>query len=515
MAYWNYGYGHYFMLSEFIFQATSGKVDLLECEGARAAGRFGGVLEIQNGVHPAFADCSVSSRPDTDFMYYLNRRYGFGFSEWDNIDTATPSGRICSALIFSFPNSADKCHPVEPTGPRLEKRTWFPDAGVLICRPGENSPCRLAVAIKGGHNAEHHNHNDVGTYLVVNNREALLVDPGAEVYTRRTFSSQRYESKVLNSFGHPVPVVGGKLQETGGKSRGEVVRKEFGDVEDRIVFDLKSAYKVPELESLHRIFRYSRQGGGSFTVTDRVVFTSPQSFETALITLSEWKRQGRDTLYFRELDEGIKAVIEVEGGDFTIESTVIDEDVHTRGKPERIAVRMKAPVSEAVIKVTITPDNFREGNTGLFNGGFELGTLGWLIQNEIGEIKEGSASSGKSALHIKDSSKDNGSSIISSRIDIPAGRELVLKGRHLPVSGSGVGIYVNFYDKERRQLNKVNSRGHTSALTVPDAKTPGSWQDFECGFATPPETDHIRLWIHSMNGAVVEAWLDDLAGTEH
>ena len=108
-------------------------------------------------------------------------------------------------------------------------RSWFEDAGVLIARPAQDSDAVLGVALKGGHNAEHHNHNDVGSYVVVVKDRAVLLDPGSEVYTARTFSAQRYESKLLNSFGHPVPVVAGQLQQTGREAHAEVLATEFTD----------------------------------------------------------------------------------------------------------------------------------------------------------------------------------------------------------------------------------------------------------------------------------------------
>jgi hypothetical protein len=43
----------------------------------------------------------------------------------------------------------------------------------------------------------------------------VLLEPGVETYTARTFSRRRYESQLLSSFGHPVPVVAVKLQRTG------------------------------------------------------------------------------------------------------------------------------------------------------------------------------------------------------------------------------------------------------------------------------------------------------------
>ena len=40
----------------------------------------------------------------------------------------------------------------------------------------------------------------------------IALDAGGEDYTSRTFSSRRYESQALNSFGHPVPRVAGAMQ---------------------------------------------------------------------------------------------------------------------------------------------------------------------------------------------------------------------------------------------------------------------------------------------------------------
>jgi len=44
-----------------------------------------------------------------------------------------------------------------------------------------------------------------------------------DVYPARTFSSRRYESDVLNSFGHPAPLVNGKLQKTGRQASGRLI----------------------------------------------------------------------------------------------------------------------------------------------------------------------------------------------------------------------------------------------------------------------------------------------------
>ena len=74
VGYWNYGFGNYTLLVEAVLQATGGKVDLLLRDGAQSAARYGGRIEITEGVSPAFADCGVNSRPSASLMWYVNRR---------------------------------------------------------------------------------------------------------------------------------------------------------------------------------------------------------------------------------------------------------------------------------------------------------------------------------------------------------------------------------------------------------------------------------------------------------
>ena len=90
---------------------------------------------------------------------------------------------------------------------------------------------QMGVAIKGGNNNEHHNHNDVGSYVVGVAGHAYVLDPGGEVYTRRTFSRERYVSPMLNSYGHPVPVVAGQRQTTGRQSAARVLDAAFTDAQ--------------------------------------------------------------------------------------------------------------------------------------------------------------------------------------------------------------------------------------------------------------------------------------------
>ena len=222
LGYWNYGFGHYVLLGETVRQATSGGVDLLARPDALAPARFGASISDHEWVRPPSRTLR-GARPRPGSCTSSSVLGGLpAMMRW-----TWPTRMV---IFLGRPVLLSECRlagPGAPSGAGPGLRTWCENAGILVARPAEGAQCRLGVALKGGHNAEHHNHNDVGSYVVVIGSREVLLDPGSEVYTARTFSARRYESNLLNSFGHPVPVVAGQLQRTGKEARAEVLATEF------------------------------------------------------------------------------------------------------------------------------------------------------------------------------------------------------------------------------------------------------------------------------------------------
>ncbi|HYW80330.1 MAG TPA: heparinase II/III family protein, partial [Thermoguttaceae bacterium] len=319
--------------------------------------QFGRRMEIAPGLYPAFADCSVGTRPSTPLMALLSRRFGLGLDaiERDGLLLEVgPTSALFELGVYGFANSATAIPAATPTvGHPL--RDWYTDAQILICRPAPEQTDAMAVAIKGGHNNEHHNHNDVGSYLVVLGGDAPLVDPGAEIYTARTFSSRRYESDVLNSFGHPVPLVAGQMQRPGRQAAGKILQTEFTDQTDTIAIDLRAAYDVDALTKLQRTFVFDRKTTGRLTVTDEVAFDSPQAFGTALITFSQWKQLDDNRLQIGEGPSAAEVTIATDGQPYRIEPTEIQEDVRGGRIPTRLAIDLVEPTEKARITISIIP----------------------------------------------------------------------------------------------------------------------------------------------------------------
>ena len=358
LGYWNYGFGNYVTLGETLHQATGGKLDLFDRPKTREIAHFAPRMEIAEGVYPAFADCSVTSRPDTQLMAFLSRRFGMMMKDEEGrgLLLASSSSNLFAVGLHGFANSATRtAQPENPAAPVGALRNWFSDAGILICRPTAETSNRLGVALKGGHNAEHHNHNDVGSFVVAVGGKTPLLDPGGEIYTARTFSKDRYLSGVLNSLGHPVPRVAGKLQKTGRSAAAKVIDTQFTDTTDTLVLDIRAPYDVEELESLKRTFVYSRQGAGSLTVVDEVEFKNPQTFDTALITYSKWEKVADDRLVIGQGNGALEVAISTDGQPWTLTPEEIHEDLSGGRVPLRLGIVLTQPVQRARVTLKITP----------------------------------------------------------------------------------------------------------------------------------------------------------------
>lgn len=514
VGYWNYGFGHFVLLTEAIYQNTGGKLDLLMMKQARAPSLFGARIEIINDIYPAFADCGVGSKPSPEILRYVSLRLGLGLKRYEQLESMTVSGSLYGQMLVALGDSASKLKPADTAVETAGLRGWFPDAGILVCRPSEGGTNEFAVALKGGNNNEHHNHNDVGSYVVVLGNRVPVIDPGSEVYTARTFSSKRYESNVLNSFGHSVPVIAGKLQSSGKDARGEIIGTLFTDESDTIEFEMKSAYKVPSLQSLRRKFRYIRKGEGIFGVRDTVSFSSPETFENAIVTFGKWKQVDQRKLLIYDLDKAVEVTIVPRPNvELKFDSVELKEDLNARGVPTRIGIAFAEPVTNALLELQYrpvpSPVSPPEGEL-LANGGFEHGDLFWSLRDGcMGSIVTEPVKTGEGALRITDTSKTDGSNVSSASMVVEPEKEYVLSGSVLTESGGGLGIYVNFMDRNGGKLNERDAKGNEAPVKVIN-DTGKQWQEFEAVFKTPADTTKISVWLHTFSGSVATCCLDDL-----
>ena len=326
--YWTYGFSNYEELREQLWLSTRGKLDLYDNPKARKAALFGFQFQMLPGVYADFADAPFMAKPDPSLLATLDRVFRLGMFK-DDIETvraSIPDESLTTAVLAGFPNHSERSDSGEARPADLiGVRTYYDDPGVLVDRPVRGGD--LAITIKAGGNANH-SHNDIGSYSIGLRSAQIVGDPGGpHFYTADTFSSKRYESRLLNSFGHPVPSIDGRLQLVATKVQPLIVSTKFTPQVDTISMDITAAYDAPSLHKLIRTMRYSREGGGSVELEDEFEIGSPSDIEESFPTHGVCRQVDSKTLQFDYEDVHLQMTI-----DAPVEFTLTQDKINDYGE---------------------------------------------------------------------------------------------------------------------------------------------------------------------------------------
>lgn len=191
-------------------------------------------------------DAPAKVRPDPELVYAYGTRIGDpvmqGFGAFlarqrgEYRAGSSTLGRILPALLGT--TEVARATPNEP----LLGDVWLPDLQFMAARSTPGSAGGLYLAAFGGHNAQSHNHNDVGSFVVYADGRPVLVDVGVETYTAKTFGPRRYEIWTMQSDFHNLPTINGVMQKEGAAFRARDVRREASADGARLSMDLAAAY---------------------------------------------------------------------------------------------------------------------------------------------------------------------------------------------------------------------------------------------------------------------------------
>jgi Heparinase II/III-like protein len=164
------------------------------------------------------------------------------------------------------------------------KDAWINDIQVLTARANNG----LYLATHGGHNAESHNHNDVGDFIVYANGEPVIVDAGRGNYTARTFSAQRYELWFTQSQNHNLPTINNLGQLAGRQYEATQVKSNITDKEAMLSMDIAASYdKKAGVQKWHRTVKLNRVKNQIEVADDYVLAQKPTSIHHAFITVCD------------------------------------------------------------------------------------------------------------------------------------------------------------------------------------------------------------------------------------
>jgi len=235
--YWNAAGASYYDCIELLYDLSGGKINVFDEPLVRNMCEYITSVRLADGLYLNFADASSKCSPDFRIISRMGRRMcsenmrAFGAdimknADSINIDTSFPY-RTLRNLIDPLPENIGYIPP---------KRIWYPDLQVSIT----HSDGGMCLAFKGGHNAESHNHNDVGSFVITDGTTPLFIDAGVDRYTRKTFSAERYTIWSMRSAYHNLPMIGGIEQKNGREYRAEIVS--YDEDSAQLTLELKAAY---------------------------------------------------------------------------------------------------------------------------------------------------------------------------------------------------------------------------------------------------------------------------------
>ena len=98
------------------------------------------------------------------------------------------------------------------------------------------------LAAKGGNNAESHNHNDIGNFIVYYQQKPVIIDLGRDTYTSLSFSNRRFELMNCRSAYHNVPMINNCEQKDGKQYSAEQVSHVATEEQSSFCLNLAKAY---------------------------------------------------------------------------------------------------------------------------------------------------------------------------------------------------------------------------------------------------------------------------------
>jgi hypothetical protein len=262
-GYWGRAGASLFDCLELLHLATDGALDGFAMPLVREIGRYICRAHIHDDWYTNFADAPARVHPEGDLIYRFGKRVGDqtmmrhgAFAAFYRDSSAIPGDSLGRQLPALF-------HLAElrqaPRAQALMRDVWLPGIQVMAARREEASPRGLYLAAQGGHNAESHNHNDVGNFLVYADGQPAIIDVGVETYTAKTFSSKRYDIWTMQSAYHNCPTIDGVMQAAGREFKATEVSYRADDQAAELDLNLEAAYpKEAGLKSWRRTLRLDR-----------------------------------------------------------------------------------------------------------------------------------------------------------------------------------------------------------------------------------------------------------------
>jgi hypothetical protein len=283
-SYWFAAGACVFDALEVLYSASNGKIQLYDEPLIRNMASYVYKTHIDGTYFVNFADAGPKLVPDGRMLYRFGKAIGdetlTAFGRWAIRTTPAQSAHIANFHRTRQLYNLLTVPAAGPARPAAVRDAYLADIQVLVARADKG----LFLATHGGHNAESHNHNDVGDFILYADGQPVLVDVGSGTYTAKTFSPRRYELWYTQSNYHNLPLINGQGQRAGRAFEARNVRHVTNEKEASLTMDLAAAYpKEARVRSWVRTVRLDRRG--ALDVSDAYALDSAGTLQQAFLTV--------------------------------------------------------------------------------------------------------------------------------------------------------------------------------------------------------------------------------------
>jgi len=291
-GYWQYGFGWFCVLNEQLETRTDGQLSLIEGDPhIREIARFGSRVTLTNFHFVNFSDSPRTGALSPSLLTYLGARLqdekilDHARKSYERLDQTglNLQGQRTDLLYFvrlllNTPEDTKVDHSLEP------EDFFFKDLAVVVSSGRDSAGHLWEFAAKGGNNAEQHNHNDCGSYLLNIDGSPVIVEIGAPEYTKDFFRENRYQYLAARTLGHSLPIVNGREQAAGPQYASKVISCELTPTRAEFSVDLAECYPSDaHCSELIRSFTLDKTKG-SLRIKEFFELSVHQSFETSVLT---------------------------------------------------------------------------------------------------------------------------------------------------------------------------------------------------------------------------------------
>jgi len=291
-GYWQYGFGWFCVLNEQLETRTGGALSLIEGDPhVLEIAHFGPRVTLTNFHFVNFSDSPRTGALSPSLLTYLGNRLkdenilAHARKSYERLDQTglNLQGQRTDLLYFvrlllNTPEDTSTMIKLEP------QDFFFKDLAVIVSAGTDVNGHLWEFAAKGGNNAEQHNHNDCGSYILNLDGWPVVIEIGAPEYTKDFFRENRYQYLAARTLGHSLPIVNGREQAAGPQYAAQVLGAELAGDHTEFSVDLAECYPSDaHCTELIRNFSFDKVNG-RLRVKEFFDLSVHQSFETSVLT---------------------------------------------------------------------------------------------------------------------------------------------------------------------------------------------------------------------------------------